>query len=208
MQPAGPYRLGGNCNGGLVAFEMARRLEQKGEQVERLLLVRASGRTIHLRLADRLARGIAASGILKGGGDHPAWRRKLLEFAEVWDRRSAGGRVRLLGEKLVGLPRLIRRSRPSDRPDTGSLADTGLGGRRERLRDAYMRAAREYVPGSYSGKVSLLWPDQDGESPDEARSWWLKVADSVKLQVLPGDHLSYSTVHVEEFARRLARELE
>jgi len=39
IQPSGPYRLGGHCNGGLVAFEMARRLEMVGEQVSVLVLV-------------------------------------------------------------------------------------------------------------------------------------------------------------------------
>ncbi len=36
--PEGPYRLGGTCNGGLVAYEMARRLEAAGQSVELLVL--------------------------------------------------------------------------------------------------------------------------------------------------------------------------
>lgn len=39
FQPHGPYRLGGHCNGALVAFEMARRLLQRGERVEALVLI-------------------------------------------------------------------------------------------------------------------------------------------------------------------------
>jgi acyl carrier protein len=37
VQPEGPYVLGGFCNGGLVAYEMARQLQAQGEQVETLL---------------------------------------------------------------------------------------------------------------------------------------------------------------------------
>jgi thioesterase domain-containing protein len=33
MQPTGPYRIGGYCLGGVVAFEMARQLEAQGETV-------------------------------------------------------------------------------------------------------------------------------------------------------------------------------
>jgi enterobactin synthetase component F len=38
-QPAGPYLLGGYSDGGIVAFEMARRLTLDGDDVERLVLI-------------------------------------------------------------------------------------------------------------------------------------------------------------------------
>ncbi len=38
-QPKGPYRLGGECVGGLVAYEMARQLRAAGEEVDVLLLL-------------------------------------------------------------------------------------------------------------------------------------------------------------------------
>jgi thioesterase domain-containing protein len=40
-QPTGPYRLGGWSTGGLVAFEMARQLEEAGEQAALLVLLDA-----------------------------------------------------------------------------------------------------------------------------------------------------------------------
>ncbi len=39
FQPQGPYRLGGHCNGALVAFDMARQLMLRGEKVESLILI-------------------------------------------------------------------------------------------------------------------------------------------------------------------------
>lgn len=39
FQPHGPYRLGGHCNGALIAFDMARQLLLRGEQVEALVLI-------------------------------------------------------------------------------------------------------------------------------------------------------------------------
>ncbi len=39
VQPQGPYLLGGFCNGGLVAYEMARQLQAQGETPELLVLI-------------------------------------------------------------------------------------------------------------------------------------------------------------------------
>lgn len=39
LQPSGPYYLGGSCFGGLVAREMGRILEERGEEVALLLLI-------------------------------------------------------------------------------------------------------------------------------------------------------------------------
>src|SRR5438105_9094732 len=39
IQPAGPYLLGGFCNGGLVAYEMARQLHAAGQTVDLLVLM-------------------------------------------------------------------------------------------------------------------------------------------------------------------------
>jgi thioesterase domain-containing protein/acyl carrier protein len=43
VQPRGPYRLGGYCVGGTVAFEMARQLRDVGEETESLLLFDSPG---------------------------------------------------------------------------------------------------------------------------------------------------------------------
>lgn len=43
VQPAGPYRLAGHCNGAVVAFELARRLEALGETVACLALLSPPG---------------------------------------------------------------------------------------------------------------------------------------------------------------------
>src|SRR2546421_10220943 len=39
VQPQGPYLLGGWCNGGLVAYEMARQLHAEGQRVDLLVLM-------------------------------------------------------------------------------------------------------------------------------------------------------------------------
>ena len=68
---------------------------------------------------------------------------------------------------------------------------------------AFMRAAEEYVPLPYPGRVTLFWPEHDPASPEAAMEGWKQVADDVDLQVVPGDHLTYSTRHMPEFGARL-----
>ena len=53
IQPEGPYLLGGFCNGGLVAAEMARQLQQEGQTVELMVMVDPSEPA---RVSQRLAR--------------------------------------------------------------------------------------------------------------------------------------------------------
>src|SRR5205823_10503335 len=37
IQPEGPYLLGGFCNGGLMAYEMARQLQAQGQAIDLLV---------------------------------------------------------------------------------------------------------------------------------------------------------------------------
>ena len=39
VQPEGPYLIGGWCNGGLVAYEMARQLQARGQVLDLLLIL-------------------------------------------------------------------------------------------------------------------------------------------------------------------------
>jgi hypothetical protein len=61
-QPTGSFRLGGFCNGGLVAWELAHQLESLGRKVESVLLidVRSFNARIPIRMLIRLTKLIAA----------------------------------------------------------------------------------------------------------------------------------------------------
>ncbi|HXY93367.1 MAG TPA: AMP-binding protein, partial [Acidimicrobiia bacterium] len=66
VQPNGPYLLGGHSFGGIVAFEMARRLETAGEPVALLALLDSpvpSGRGRSDRPTDRMAKGLAGTAV-------------------------------------------------------------------------------------------------------------------------------------------------
>ncbi len=56
VQPEGPYLLGGFCNGGLLAYEMARQLHTQGQRVD--LLVLMDPMSLIYPLHNRLANGL------------------------------------------------------------------------------------------------------------------------------------------------------
>ena len=96
VEPAGPYRLGGLCNGGLVAFEVARLLEARGERVELLAAVGAAGPDVWrararrlLRLAAGLRRGAAAAIRGELAGRRAASTAALPEGEETLEARRA-----------------------------------------------------------------------------------------------------------------------
>ena len=53
VQPAGPYLLGGECIGGIVALEMARQLRAQGEEVSLLCLLDTAPPALLLKLREQ-----------------------------------------------------------------------------------------------------------------------------------------------------------
>ncbi|WP_444546339.1 amino acid adenylation domain-containing protein [Archangium lansingense] len=177
VQPVGPYRLGGWSLGGLVAFEMARLLEQRGEQVEQLVLFDAYA------FEQRLPDGAGASWIAS----------RFVEFS-----------ARLLG--LPGPTLGVEESLPeSEEVLLRRLLDEGRnagvlprGVSLEELRILYrvfennLRALGRYVPGSYGGRVTLFRALQT-PVPPSARAdggWGRWAAGGVEVRELQGDHHS------------------
>jgi acyl carrier protein len=112
---AGPYLLGGNCNGGLVAFEMARRLVAAGERVDMLVVIRANAGMTTLRLPRRLVRMLGAGLGMNGAREGAAWSetRRLLKR---WEQLPPGERNRRL---LAKVRRAGRAAGPSQRKRCG-----------------------------------------------------------------------------------------
>jgi len=136
---------------------------------------------------------------MNGAREGAAWSetRRLLKR---WEEVPPGERNRRLLAKVGRqAARLVRRNGS----DTATIARAVPADRREAMRDAFMRAAEEYVPLPYPGRVTLFWPEHDPASPEAAMEGWKQVADDVDLHVVPGDHLTYSTRHMAEFGARL-----
>lgn len=53
FQPEGPYLIGGECVGGIIAYEMARQLLEQGEQISHLILMDTFKPTLYFSLKER-----------------------------------------------------------------------------------------------------------------------------------------------------------
>jgi thioesterase domain-containing protein len=170
--PRGPYRLTGWSFGGLVAFEMARRLSEAGETVEKLVLLDTPvPGSLHLpepRDSDLLA-GLALDlGGLAGVdlGITPAGLKGL--------------------DAEAGLARVLERAR-----DVGALPPGVEAGafRLWRVYRANARAARAYRPQPYDGRIVVLAAEAN---PFLSRLGlalgWQRIAASVAAKTLPADH--------------------
>lgn len=209
----GPYVLGGHCNGGLIALEMARQLRAEGERVEAVVMidtrVPARGRRALYRASDVLGRlrhlppdGRAA---LFARVDHAwngldEWTRYYQSRLAILRQAGARTRMELLGRRPAGTARHFARgleSRPEGRDDAPPPGPPALTGARQ----AFQRAIRSHAPSKYPGLVALFRAEQfPADRPDLG---WAKLLPRLEVGVIPGDHHTCITRHVAALGARL-----
>jgi thioesterase domain-containing protein len=172
VQPTGPYHLGGWSFGGLVAFEMARRIVAQGEEVASLVLI-----DTHLR---------DPSGA--GTFDPIA----LLSSAA----RQEGFPVDEKQLRTLGIDGAV--AQVAQAATTAGLLPLGLGERYVRrilaVHEASINATNRYVPSTYSRRLTLLRATgRDAGSPDATRrdptlGWSHLVTGGVRVIDVPGSH--------------------
>jgi len=201
IQPTGPYRLGGFCNGGVLAFEMARQLQRKGELVEALLLIdsRAVNAPLCYRLLSRAIRHIARS-LHWSDAKRRAFFLILRHYLERYrDSARLGGRGR--GRLVLKKARkVLSRSMWPVAPD--SLVD--LLYPRSPLGQAYALRLRDYVPGRYAGRIALFRSsDLIGKPPGGPTAGWDHFVPTVDVHPLPGNHHLAVTRYVSVLAEKM-----
>ena len=149
-QPVGPYYLGGLCAGGVIAYEVAKRLVEVGEKVGLLALVEAVSPQAPMRMSlatkSRFQRtmslllSVGSSGL---GHVLSEGRRRLVNLtlyeASRTSRRLLTSSMRYLDERKV-LPR-------TRWPDWLPVPST---------REIYMEAAARYLPKDAKGIPTIL----------------------------------------------------
>lgn len=206
-QKVGPYRLGGYCFGGLVAYEMARQLEAAGEQVATLALINCSPpNTDYDRIPERPSL---------------AWRMKFLRNLGYWlgcfaFRWTMAERVEFARWKW----RVLRKRMPGrSSPEAEAIEITDLDEMvnldaysedQRRLWQTHVQALRQYQPKPYGGRVTLLRTRGHALrcSFEEHYGWGPLARGGVEVVIVPGGHGNIlDEPHVRKVARALEREL-
>ncbi|HSF38680.1 MAG TPA: amino acid adenylation domain-containing protein [Thermoanaerobaculia bacterium] len=183
-QPEGPYHLAGWSLGGVVAFEMARQLVERGERVDLLALIDTASPGLRSQepepdeaglvatFAQDLARlsGVSVPDVDLSGYDGDGALALVLELG-----KEAG--VLAPGVELPELRRLFERFR------------------------ANRRALSSYEPLPYSGEA-VLFRARERPAGDPALGWG-GLAGRLTVQELPGDHYTILRDGLEALAGAL-----
>jgi acetoacetyl-CoA synthetase len=189
IQPRGPYALIGYSLGGLVAFEMARRLSAAGERVALLAMLESypAKRYLPFRELLRLLFSIAsqhATALIR----MPL--RQALSYLASPTARSAH-RSRGTQDGTLHCP-----------PASISYANV-----MQRMRDAGYLALRRYRPSFYRGKIRFVRAQLSFGFPDDPVRIWGRLADEFELDTVPGDHAGILSMEFEYLASVISRYL-
>lgn len=206
VQPVGPYLLGGFCNGGLLAYEMARQLHVQGQRVDLLVLMDPMGLVYPAR--HRLASGIInlVGELLRLGQDKQLNGYVLLRHLYSYLRSPCY-------RKLEGYERFrwlsgeeVESGRKHNKVSFGLTRLNALFPRVEVLRQDYPAtydwiAMRYTPPALYPGKITFFW---DSEQPWR-RTGWCKAAETneIEVHIIPGRQMPMRTKYLNVLAEHL-----
>ncbi|NPC46572.1 non-ribosomal peptide synthase/polyketide synthase, partial [Corallococcus exiguus] len=193
VQPQGPYQLGGWSLGGVIAYEMARRLREAGEAVDLLALIDAhvpgitspsetephfsSEARVRIAFAQTTATAfgqeLAVSAEALAQGDDDAMLDHLLQEgvrANILDTHSGAAQLRALF----------------------------------RVFQANLFAQEKYVPRPYDGTALLLSASEAAAGLPRHRGWEPLVRGGLEVHDIPGSHHELlQDTHLEPIVERL-----
>jgi Thioesterase domain len=183
VQRQGPYVLGGWCNGGLLAYEMARQLQAEKQEIALLVLMEPVHLLYPLRF--RLVRAIV---------------RRLGKFLRRREDEAL--------DWLLALRRLysyLRHIYWYVRSHQYRRAERSWRFGRRDYPGIYDWSAMDYAPAApYAGKVTFIW-----SSTQTFRKAWRRVeaTNETEVHILPGAHMTLLTEHLDSLANCLRKSL-
>jgi thioesterase domain-containing protein len=182
--PEGPYHLAGYSSGGLIAFEIARRLEAAGEPPASLTLIDTQTHARQWPL--------------------DVWLNLLATRARhhlaVMRRQGLKEAARYAMAHTLSLHRHILR-----RFATGSAVQQPsrrMPAALQAVFAATSEAIARYRPGRYRGEIFLILPEKADPHMASPARIWRDHCGSLRATVVPGDH--FTMVHDAQIARTAA----
>lgn len=202
LRPHGPYRIGGYCTGGLVAYEIARRFEAEGEMIDRVVLLDAVPRNTDLG-----ALYSAVGSVSEKALDEINQRVRKPLLARQWLKlRLRESENKPLLERVKFFQNIVKRDAKRIDPDAPKI---DAEWRAWELIGIYRRILAAHVPRKYRGPLTIIWPKDDPMSQrKDTTAGWRRVAPSVEVRTIPGDHFTAVTKYWRELAEQIRQALE
>jgi amino acid adenylation domain-containing protein len=192
FQPKGPYFLGGYCFGGIVAYEMARRLQSEGENVPMIVLINSNPpNSSYTQFEWTLPASLRWAGNI--------CRRTLVSL-----HTRPGRLCNHLCWKTIGLFKRMVAGPAEPAWDINDYLDLSQYSEAQRnVWAAHARALAKYYPGTYQGNVTLFRSPCHLMFCSFARDygWSDFVQGGVTVKIIPGMH---ETIIEEPHVARLA----
>ncbi|EEF60979.1 Thioesterase [Pedosphaera parvula Ellin514] len=200
VQKEGPYYLGGYCFGGNVAYEMARQLEEQGEEVALLALLDAAPSN---RGYEQVPWWKPAYGF-RFAQNFSFWLDDFFKSKPEERREFVLRKARSLGRKF--LKKIFRSGAGQPQVDLEEVIDLTKFPQHElRLWQLHLDALVRHVSKPYAGKVTLF--RTRGQplfcSLDDDFCWGALVG-ALEIRRIPGSHES---IFMEPDVKELANEL-
>jgi oxalate---CoA ligase len=177
--PSQAYRLAGFCAGGVVAFEVARRLESAGYTVDVVTLVSSSAPNALLEPVWKLTSHLSAA-IPKRG--RTILYKAVRSIANALRTRSSPAEI------LIAMRELRHPPAPQSPAE-----------------QVYSDRLLHYFPKPTARSVDLVWADDDTPRiSGDPTMGWRHVAD-VRRYSVAGDHMTVLTEHLAELGNVLRR---
>jgi amino acid adenylation domain-containing protein len=206
VQPEGPYRLGGFCVSGLVAYELARLLRAEGQTVEKVVLVNASALPSEsIPFLDWVVRRFGLESRLE-----PRLRDTIIYNVARLHAALVGGPRTTYDFVATRLGALLSRKHEAAPPPNDAPQPFGKhrGTRDTENSYAHVVAALTYHPKPYEGEVTLVWgSQQDTMKVAEPTAGWVHVAKNVHVEYITGGHVGPLNENLEELAAVLDKVL-
>jgi oxalate---CoA ligase len=208
LQPHGPYALGGFCVGAVVAYEVARQLEAEGEEVERVVLVEPEiGNAItrsHQRVVNQVVR--RRNTPREKVETFTRGVRKIERLVGIWNAPWPEKKRFLIGNtrKLVAKPAADPALQPAAEDSSAASDMDPHGGW---LLSAYQWVVNSYVPRSLRGPVTLLVTEEHLKQAPFIVRQWQNASPQTQVELVPGEHLTCITTHLDAVAEKIGREL-
>ena len=209
VQPKGPYLLAGFCNGGLVAYEIARQLQAVGEKVDLLVLIDPATPLRYRRLRNF----ISLLGSLAGLNQAKQLDCFLMLHRyplEQWHRLVKKLRRLYYWKELKDMPEqvpVVQQRVPPPQENKKSvlqkLASINLTPAflRQQWKGMYEWVSSNYRPGAYSGRVTLLLAREEFFNDTK----WCRAmgVTEVEVHTIAGSHRTCRGKHINDFAENL-----